>query len=260
MNRPTRYILAGIFAAIMACLLAASLNVSARRRGALTCSGLKVTISDSSSRSFVTVADIKGYLDKEFGGYSGKPVSELDLTKAEEIIDSKSAVLKSQVYMTKDGMLNVNVTQREPVIRFQKKDVGFYADSRGYIFPLQSNYTARVPIIDGELPISGGKGYKGMLTDRKELEWMGKVLEMVEYMNKEEVWAEDIVQITVNSDGDIVMVPREGKERFIFGSPYRYEEKFKLMELYYTGIKPEKEEDFYSTVNVKYENQIICRK
>lgn len=28
---------------------------------------------------------------------------------------------------------------------------------------------------------------------------------------------EDIVQISVSGNGDIIMVPREGKEKFIFG-------------------------------------------
>lgn len=260
MNRTVRYIVLGIFMLVVACYLSVSLGAGARKRAGQTCTGLRVTVSDSAQRSFVTTDDIRRYLDREFSGYIGMHTDELNLKLAEKIIDNKSAVLKSHAYITRDGVLNVTVTQREPVIRFQKADGGFYADSRGYIFPLQSSYTARVPIIDGQIPISTGPGYKGMLTDGKEKEWMDKVLGLVAYMKREKTWAENIVQISVNGNGDIIMIPRKGKEKFIFGTPDRYEEKFRLMELYYTGILPEKGEDYYSTVNVKYAGQIICRK
>ncbi len=79
-------------------------------------------------------------------------------------------------------------------------------------------------------------------------------------MNSSKNWAEIISQITVRPDWDLVMVPRKGKELFIFGQPDNLEEKFTKMEKYYTTILPEKGEGFYSTVNLKYNGQIICRK
>ena len=54
--------------------------------------------------------------------------------------------------------------------------------------------------------------------------------------------------------------PRQGKERFIFGLPSGFESKFDRMGRYYTTILPEKGAGYYSTVNVKYNGQIVCRK
>lgn len=260
MKKVFRHIIATAAAAAAVVYIAAALGVSGAARKNLKCTGLKVTVTDSAQRGFVTAGDVRKYLDREFSGYTGMRVSDLDLTRAESIIDAKSAVLKSEAYITPEGLLNVSVTQRDPVVRFQKGRNGFYADADGCIFPLQSNYTARVPIVDGHIPVSEGAGFKGRPDNAAEEEWIMKVIGLVEYMGKDKVWAEDITQITVQPNGDLVMIPRKGKERFIFGSPDRYEEKFRLMELYYTGIVPEKGEDFYSTVNVKYDNQIICRK
>lgn len=259
-NKVLKYSLGAIFAAAAVIFMAAMLAVSDGQRKALKCSGISVVIADSTERSFVTAKEVTGYLDKEFSGYKGMPVKDLNTARAERIIDSKSAVLKSQVFVTRDGMLNVTVTQREPAVRFQNGDTGFYADTEGCIFPLQSNYTARVPIINGNIPIKNSAGFKGKPETPEEMEWMRGVLDMVAFMNREKTWAENIVQISIGRDGDMVMVPRNGKEKFIFGGPERYAEKFGLMEKYYTAIVPEKGADFYSTVNVKYRNQIICRK
>ena len=86
------------------------------------------------------------------------------------------------------------------------------------------------------------------------------MIALVDYMSSSGVWAENIVQITVQDNGDLVMVPRKGKEKFLFGKPDNIQDKFSRMEKYYTGIVPAKGEGFYSTVNVKYNGQIICRK
>ena len=55
------------------------------------------------------------------------------------------------------------------------------------------------------------------------------------------------MQITVQEDGNLVLIPREGRERFLFGQACDMEKKFEKMELYYKGIREEKGEDAYRT-------------
>lgn len=248
------------FLALMAVCLTAALGSSAMKHKELTCTGLEVTITDSLENDFVSEADIRKYLDSEAGGYVGQKADEINLAKIEEIIDGKSAVHKSEAYITRDGILNISVTQRKPIVRFQKHDGGFYADKDGFIFPLQGNYTAYVPVIDGDIPIKTSSSYKGRAQDVKEQEWIDSIISLVEYMDRSGVWNDNIVQINVRPDGDLVLIPRQGKERFLFGKPDNIEEKFSLMEKYYTGIVPARGDGYYSTVNVKYNGQIICRK
>ena len=49
------------------------------------------------------------------------------------------------------------------------------------------------------------------------------------------------------------------EEKFIFGFPEKWEEKFKRIEKYYKYIASREEGKKYSTVNVRYKGQIICR-
>lgn len=228
-------------------------------RSPLTCKGLNVEIKDSDVNSFVSPSDIKKYLDKEYGDYIGMKLNSIDLEKVEKIIDGRSAVHKSQAYVTRNGMLNVSVTQRTPVVRFQKKDGGFYADAEGFLFPLQSSYSSRVQVIDGDIPLKANSGYKGKVENEKEKEWLDNVLNVVNFMETSKTWKDKIVQITVSEGGELTLVPREGKERFHFGQPDRIEEKFGKMEMYYSCILPEKGSDAYTSVNVEYEGQIVCK-
>lgn len=259
MSKTVRHIINGVSGALLAACLVVAYMSGVSCRAPLKCTGLNVVIADSSMNRFVSKADVKKFLDKEYGEYVGMLLDSIDLAKVEKIIDGRSAVNKSEAYTTRDGMLNVKVTQRTPVVRFQKSDGGFYADAEGFLFPLQSSYASRVQVIDGDIPLKANSGYKGEITDEKERAWLGKVIDLVNYMENSRTWKDKIVQITVCDGGELIMVPREGKERFHFGQPDEIQEKFRKMEKYYTAVVPAKGEKEYNVVNLEYDGQIVCR-
>lgn len=248
---------------VCACLLAgiASLSVWAGKqsRKAIKCTGLHVLIKDSLENDFVSAEDIRRYLDREYGAYVGQPIDSINLTEIERIIDGRTAVRKSEAYVSKDGLLKVYVTQRKPVVRFQKGDSGFYADSEGYIFPLQSTYASHVQIIDGDIPLDMKSGHKGKIENAGQKKWFESVMKIVNYIENSRIWKDRIVQIHVTKGGELILVPREGRERFIFGQPTDIAARFSKMEKYYTSIAPNKEKGHYRTIDLKYKGQIVCR-
>ena len=259
MKNIVRYILTGFFGLVLTACIVMAFTAGTKARKTLTCTGLEVVILDSMQNSFVTKADVRGYLDKEYGTYIGEVIDSIDLAKVEEIIDGRSAVLKSQAYVTRNGVLHIEVTQRRPVVRFQKKDGGFYADASGYIFPLQRSYASHVHVIDGNIPLAANSGYKGAIEDPKEKEWFEKMMNVVNYIENSRTWRDKIVQISVDKGTDLILIPREGNERFLFGQPTDIEDKFRKMEKYYTNIVPAKGKDYYRFVDLKYEGQIVCK-
>lgn len=233
-------------------------QMSARDRAVKTCDGIRVIYADA--LRFVSEDDVKGCLDQGYGAYIGQRLDSIQLYKVEKLLNSQSAVSDCQAYTTDDGKLNIRLTQREPAVRFQHGDFGFYADSEGYLFPLQENYTSRVPVIDGEIPLQSSPGYRGAPQTESERVWLRGVMDLMNYMNGHKLWNDNIVQMHVDESGDLILIPREGWERFIFGSPYDVVKKFARMEKYYKYIRPEYEEGYYRTVNVKYDKQIVCKK
>ncbi len=250
-------IIAGL-ACALALLILMIFGMNGIRKRQLTCGGVNVEFADG--YNFVTADDIAGYLDSEYGAYIGQRLDSVDLKRIERLLEGKSAILRSEAYVTKDRKLRINILQRQPVLRFRKGSQGWYADAQGYIFPLQEHFTARVPIVDGAVPMTVPEGYKGRLSDEKEVRWLDGMLEMVRFMEHSKIWEDAIVQMHVEQNGDLVLIPREGKERFIFGNPFDCADKFGRLEDYYRYIVPEKGADYYRTVNVKFEKQIVCRK
>jgi len=231
-------------------------NVS-EQRSLLTCDGINVFYDDD--LRFISEDDVKNLITEKYGPFLGKALDSISLKKIEKILDAQSAVVKSQAYITDDSKLNIRLDQREPSVRFVSDNAEYYASSDGYMFPIQKNFTTLVPVFDGAIPISYEKGYKGMAGNEKDKEWLKNALAMADYISADEGWNRIIVQMHVNDNGDIILIPRQGNERFVFGGPTNIKNKLDKIRLYYNYIIPEKGEGYYRTVNVKYENQIICK-
>lgn len=259
MKFTARHILTAVFGAMLAGGIVCALIAGSAVRESVVCNALDVVILDSLDNSFVNKADIRRYLDREYGKYLEVPADSIDLSRIEKIIDGRSAVLKSQAYMTSDGVLHIDVTQRKPVARFVLPDGGFYADEEGFIFPLQRNYASHVQVIDGDIPIAANSGYKGRLDDPKQEKWLRQVISLVNFIKESKTWKDKFVQISSDADGELILIPREGQERFLIGQPVKLEDKFSRMEKYYTSIVPEKGKDYYRYVDLRFNGQIVCR-
>ena len=249
---------------IVACiaLWSVTLSMSRRQLGARTCQGkgtLEVIVLDSAQRNFVGREDIEKWLDNEYRAYAGLPLDSVDLTRIESIVTGHSAVRDCQAWLTDDGILHVQLSQREPLVRFDDGSNGWYADADGFIFPLQRRGDADVPVVDGKLPLKVARGYKGTIADPVQKAWLEKVLGLVEQL-KGTPWESRIRHISASANGDLVLLPAEGKERFLFGQPVRVEEKIGLLEKYYGSVVPSKDSGYYKTVDLRYRGQIVCRK
>lgn len=228
-----------------------------KERRLMTCDEISVEYSDDFR--VVSPDDVKQYIARNYGAYVGQRLDSIRLDRIEEMLDTQSAVRKCQAFITDDRILHVRLIQRVPVVRFRNGQEWYYADDKGNVFPLPSGYPAQLPIIDGNVPLAIPAGYKGQLMNENERRWMLGVIDMVQCMSKSKVWTGNISQIHVDTKGDLIMIPRQGQETFIFGSPFEAEAKLKKMGDYYKYIVPEKGKEFYRTINLKYDNQIICK-
>lgn len=256
MKRFVAYVLAAAFMAAIAVYVAASLGVSAQQRSQTGCSGINVIIADSLKNSLVSKEDVISFLGGNPGKYLGKQLDEINLKEIEETLDGRSAILKSEAYATKDGFLNIEITQRTPIVRFGS----VYSDAGGYLFPVREGHSADVPEVDGSIPLKVGGNYRGEARSPEEREWVNGMIAMISYMERNRREAAGFRKMYVRENGDLVLFPDNGTEQFIFGKPDDIAGKFRKIRRYYSKIVPEKGAETYSSVNLKYRGQIICRK
>lgn len=222
------------------------------------CKDVKVTLLDSAQNRFVTKAEVVEIIDGFMGKSEGKKIEEIDLNLVEQLLNQRSAIKESQVSITREGTLNIDITQRKPVLRIHSKNGGFYVDETQYIFPLVPSFTSYVPIVSGNIPFTLNAEHRGLALEDEE-NWMEKILDLGNYMSSDPFWSAQIEQIYIDGNGDILLAPRVGEHKIIFGDLNDIDEKFNKLYTFYKNIIPAEGWDKYSSVNLKYKDQIICK-
>lgn len=246
-------VLAGIFAAYV-CFAGA---LDRRNRSSVVCNGIGIIITDSATCSFISPTDIRKFLDKEYGPVIGVPLSDINNSAIEKVMLSNHAIRSCQSYTDISGMLNLRVTQRQPVLRLMGKDGWYYSDDEGFVFPLQGSYISHVPVVTGDIPLGLDNGHSGPLADDSQKEWIAGMLRLSAYINDNSYWSGLIGQINVRPDGDISLIPLTGSKEIIYGGFDDMEDKFYRIRRFYDTVLPGNEES-YSEFSVKYKDQIVC--
>lgn len=248
-----------VIAAVAGALFFSGCRVDKSRKET-TCGKIEVEFRGSDGPGLVSADDVKRLVAREYGNCSGKRLEEIDLSAIEKVLNNRSGILKSDAYTTDDGVLHIQISQREPVLRMISGNGVWYVDETGYIFPGQKAYAKRLPVIDGAIPLDISIDFKGEPKTKREQEWLDGVLGLTGYMTDSRTWNTAISQINVNSRGQLVLIPSKGRERFNIGRPEEFGKKFAKIEDYYRFIVPARGETAYSDVNVSYDGQIVCRK
>lgn len=92
---------------------------------------------------------------------------------------------------------------------------------------------------------------------------LGKLITFVEFVEADEFWRSEIVQIVASASAsgalEVALIPRSGRHTIRFGQPVDVERKFgKLMRFYRNGLS-RIGWDRYSVIDVAYEGQVVCR-
>ncbi len=222
------------------------------------CREINITLLDSASNRFVTPDEVLEIMDGFMGNNIGKSVEDVDLNLIEQLLDKRSAIKKSQASITIGGTLNINITQRKPVLRIQTANGGFYVDETEYIFPLVTTFASYVPIVNGHIPFNLNAGHRGTALE-DDGNWMEQILQLGNYMSNDPFWSAQIEQVYVEQNGDIVLVPRVGNHKIIFGDLKDIDTKFDKLYTFYKNIAPAQGWEKYSSVNLKYKDQIVCK-
>ncbi len=254
--RPWQYILTTLYFVLVAGYIGVTMYLSRAERAQLGCKGVEVVICDSLQRSFISVAAVEKAISKDYGVLVGTVVDKVDLCKIEEIVEGKSVVKNSEAYITPDGVLHVDVAQRDPVLRLDIGDGLYACDRTGFLFSIPASSSSTATLVAGKIPLHLHEGFSGRPTDPDQAKWVDNVLTINTLSKKSKLW-ESIV-IVGQKNGDIFIKPSNEELTFNLGSPTELQSKFDRIKKYYNTIVPNVDKD-YTSVSVKYRGQIVCR-
>jgi cell division protein FtsQ len=217
----------------------------------VVCTAVQVYIPGN--QYFIDKDEIDNILDIKDKSLIGRKVEEINIHALENKLKVNPFIESAKVYMEMDGVIHVEVSQRQPILRvINKFDQDFYIDQHGLKIPLSANFTARVLVATGfieELFSNRVDSLHNALS--KDL------YKTADFIRKDSLWNAQIVQMYVNANHEIELIPRVGNHRILLGNSDSLEVRFANLQAFYKQALPKVGQDAYKVVNIKYANQVV---
>lgn len=238
-------------------LLVAAINY----RNNKVCKGYKIDISGPSG---VTGHSEVPFIDKKtieeilasagVGKWQNKPTLSFDLGRMETTLEKNVWVKDAQLFFDNNGVLRVNVVEREPVARvFTRNGDSFYIDSGGVQLPLSGKIPAKLPVFTG-YPFAKGRLHGA------DSAIAGQVLNLSGFICKDPFWMAQVSQVDIAPNGNFTLIPTIGNHLVEFGDGNDFEQKFHRLFVFYKEVLSKTGFDKYSRVDVQYAGQVVGTK
>ena len=127
---------------------------------------LSISIVDSlRDEMLVTSSAVREWIEMSGIPTVGESVGDVDLAGIEQCIRGKGFVDRASAYLTYDGELRVEVSQRRPLMRLLVDGYDCYVTEQGFVFPAPKLASVYVPVITGSYRPPVESDYVGYVGD-----------------------------------------------------------------------------------------------
>ncbi len=226
---------------VLICLTVFLFGFSAKRSDARKIEGVQINF-EAGDNLFITAATVNKMLIQSNQQLTGLAKETLVLETLEKRLDSNVMIANADVYLTLNGIVGANIEQRKPLARIEAA-TPYYIDETGSIMPLSTNYSARVPIINGM---------------SKDL--LAEVYPLLQYIKNDALLQKQIIGLTRQKNGGYILNPRMMDYRINLGKPEEIQSKFNNYKAFYQKALKDKSLETYRLVDLRFKGQVVGTK
>ena len=181
-------------------------------------------------------------------------IKTLNLRKLEAKLNKDKRIQRADLYFDSKNRLHAHIIQKKPIIRVIEEEGGeYYLDENGKQVPVTRGSAVRVPLVTG---IRDTFSLVNTKSDRPSK--LKQVFDIMKYVAKDPFLTALIEQAHVEHDsiGDIVLIPKLGREKLIFGDASDIQAKFDNLKIFYRDGMPKLGWSRYKSLNLKYSHQV----
>lgn len=199
-------------------------------------------IFEGDNNLFLTQSNVSKLLIQNQNGLTDKAKRIIDLNLLETALKSNPMIKKAEVYMSIDGVISAEIEQKRPLARVLGDE--FYIDDTGSWMPLSKNYTARVPLVTGDI----------------ERDKLNSIYSISKFIDADPFLKKQIIEIRQESKNNYVLRLRRNNLLVELGDLNLMEKKFNNLKAFYQKALKDDVLDAYSKINLRFSSQVICTK
>lgn len=220
------------------------------------CQGVNIQIDYSNGMSFLTNKNIERIIYTEYDSLVSRHINSIEFREIEKDIAVNPYVKSVKVYNTIQGILNIEIEQRLPIVRIiNKLERHYYIDEDGYKLPISLDFSPHLPVFSGN--IIEALGEDELIVETEQL---ATILEIAKFLDKNKFWNAQIEQIYIKNSGEVIVVPRLGNHKVVIKSLEDFLNPLADLKIFYEQVLGVVGWDTYHTINLTYDNQIISTK
>lgn len=248
MKRPYKIMLIMLGALALATLvIVANVNRSHSQVG-----GIEVNIRYGHSPVLVNEQTIVDSILASIPNLTAKLVGDVDRDAVAEAAAHVPYLRDISIAVSVSGKIVVRAAQRRPIARLIYGSRELYFDNEGCMMPLSRTG-------DCTVLVAGGNFTEPLRIDSLNSQTLALV-KLANFLDTEKKYHNLIDQIYIESDGDIMMVPKLGDHIIELGTTDDLEDKFGNLLAFYRRGMPRAGWNTYSKVSLKYRGQVVCTK
>ncbi|WP_438963652.1 cell division protein FtsQ/DivIB [Winogradskyella sp.] len=224
-------------------LLVGFLFAFSNQRNSVRKVDLKAPVFIGENKLFITDQTVSKLLIQNQRPLTEQPKDIIDLNELEVALNSNSMIKKAEVFMSVEGELYTEIEQKRPIARVSS-NASYYIDDDGSYMPLSSNYTARVPLVTGNV-------------NKDSLE---TVYEFASAVDQDEFLKKHVIEIRQNDDNTIDFRIRKSDFTVHLGTLKKLDKKINNFKAFYQKAFKDKILETYTRVDLKFDKQVICTK
>ena len=224
-------------------LIAFLFGFSSKRNKVKKIDDIKIMF-ENGDNLFITYEMVNKLLIQNYKELQSQPKENIFLNKLEKTLLSNEMIENAEVFLSIDGQLGAIITQKTPIARVNQDEQTYYIDSKGKKMPLSSNYSARVPIVEG---ITNGHISNDTYT-------LAKIVYEDDFLKKQ------IVGIEQTDNHEFILKTRIGNQLIELGDLTNIDLKIKKLKAFYQKTMEDKTLDKYKIINLVYNEQVVCTK
>ena len=209
------------------------------------CNKVQIQVDTQDDLFFINAEMVEKMIFSKEDSLIGKAHEDINIYLLEEFVNEHPNIKKAELYLTLDGILSIDVKQREPLVRVFEGNESYYLDEEMNQFALSDHYTARVLQV-----------YWDQITEHR-IEILDPLIDLID---SDKFLKAQITAIVFDKNNELILHPRVGGHKIILGEAENFRNKFEKLKVFYRHGLGKVGWDRYSIINLKYQNQVVCTK